>query len=185
MTDTSDMQLGQLLNVGKGGKFVPISKTDGSPVYIQFGPLDVLFEPSGYDGDTSRVELCLVPNTEVDALVGAIDNWTVTSLSAESARLFGKHVATEDLAEQYMSPIRNNGKGYRMLRLKMNTTGPKAVSLWDQFRNPLTKPVESWKSHSVVVRAVVKGVWITNKDVGLTLQADQCMLTPKVVSCPF
>ena len=72
-----------------------------------------------------------------------------------------------------------------MLRLKMNTTGPKAVSLWDQFRQPLTKPIDSWKTHSVAVRAIVKGIWITNKDVGLTLQAEQCMLTPKIVSCPF
>ena len=185
MTDTSDMQMGQLLNVGKGGKFVPINKSDGLPVYLQFGPLDVLFEPSGYDGDTSRVELCLVPTPEVDATVGSIDDWCVTTLSAESARLFGKQIPAEELAEQYMSPIRNNGRGFRMLRLKMNTTGPRAVTLWDQFRKPITKPIESWKTHSVAVRAVVKGVWLTSKDVGLTLQAEQCMLTPEIVSCPF
>ena len=185
MMDTSDMHLGQLLNVGKGGKFVPITKGDGSPVYLQFGPLDVLFEPSGYDGDTSRVELCLTPTPEVEAIVGSIDDWTVTSLSAESARLFGKQIPAEDLAEQYLSPIRSNGRGFRMIRLKMNTTGPKAVTLWDQFRKTITKPIESWKAFNVTVRAVVKGVWLTNKDVGLTLQADQCMLSPKIVTCPF
>ena len=115
----------------------------------------------------------------------AFDAWSVETLSAESARLFGTNLDLEEVKRRYQPALRVHEKtGTTSIRCKMNLAGRSAVKCWDTFRNPRSLP-ESWISCAVTPQIALRGYWCMAKECGALLELQHAMLDEAVHECPF
>ena len=130
----------------------------------------VLWEPSDYsEPEATRVNICFAPSQEALKELKAFDDWSVETLSAESARLFGTNLDLEEVKRRYT--------GTTSLRCK-------AVKCLDTFRNPRSLP-ESWISCAVTPRIALGGYWCMGKECSALLEIQHAMLDEAVHECPF
>ena len=185
--DTNRLACQDTFTTAKGAKTIPLASRDGAAVQWQpREPMAVLWEPSAYnEPEATRVNISFSPSPEALKELKAFDDWSVETLSAESARLFGTNLDLEEVKRRYQPALRVHEKtGATSLRCKMNLAGRSAVKCWDTFRNPRSLP-ESWTSCAVTPRIALKGYWCMGKECGALLELQHAMLDEAVHECPF
>ena len=86
----NDLQIGALVTSSKGAKSAFISRGGGPAVWQPCDPMLPVFEPSSFDGKSSRLNLVLHVTPEQEAEVRALDEWCLAEVAKQSEQLFGK-----------------------------------------------------------------------------------------------
>ena len=75
-------------------------------------PMAVLWEPSAYnEPEATRVNISFAPSPEALKELHVFDAWSVETLSAESARLFGTNLDLEEVKRRCQPALRGQRKG--------------------------------------------------------------------------
>ena len=164
--DCSRLFCQDVIQTARGAKQIPLVLTDGGAVLWQpLGALTPLWEPSAYnEPEATRVNISFAPTQEVLEELRVFDEWSVDTLSSESARLFVTKLDREDVKRRYQSALKvQEQTGATSFRCKLNLAGRSAVECWDTFRN-LRSPPESWTNCAVNPRILLKGYWCMGKE---------------------
>ena len=186
--DTSRLACQDTYTSAKGAKQIPLAYLDGAAVQWQpRTPMSVLWEPGAYNDDAAtRLNICFAQTPEVLQELKRFDEWSVETLSAQSARLFGgTTLDQEEVRRRYQPALRIHEKtGSTSLRCKVNTSGRNAVKCWDTFRQSRSLP-ESWTTCACTPRIAVKSYWVMPKEMGPLLELQHAMLDEPMAECPF
>ncbi len=185
--DLGSLCLGDLVTTGKGAKQIPLLCASGESVLWQpKEALTVLFEPSAYNQpDASRVNLCLSVTPAVASSLTDFDEWCVTTLAAQSPKLFGSQLSVEEVRNRFQPTLRiHEASCSQSLRLKMNLSGRAAVRLWSPMGTQISAP-HSWSQCTARCRIRLKGFWLMSKDIGVVAEAVDVQLDSAETECPF
>ena len=178
--------LGALQSSGRGQKSIPILGSDGKPVYLYPGALEVPFNASAYQNpEASRVNLCYTPTKDFEEQIKALDAEVQKQLQKRLSEMFGTQAgAIEKQGEWYQSPLKTSSQGYVTVRTKTNLEGRHAVRCWNTRRESLEIPAD-WTLHQVRPKIWIRGVYIMGKEAGLILDTTDAQLEDIQRSCPF
>lgn len=185
--DLDSLNLGDVVITGKGAKQIPLTLASGEGVLWQpKDALPVLFEPSAYNQpDATRVNLCLSVTPAVASFLTDFDEWCVTTLAAQSPRLFGSQLSVEEVRNRFQPTLRvHEATGSQSLRLKMNLSGRASVRIWSPMGTPISAP-PSWVQCTARCRIRLKGFWIMAKEFGVVAEVVDVQLDSAETDCPF
>lgn len=180
--DVYGFSLADPVTTGKGAKFVPVK---AHPAWTP-GPLKILFEPGNFAGALGdRVNMVFAASPEIASQLRALDSYVKVHLERTSERVIGKKLSEADVNYRYKPLLKPSDKYEPSFKCKVNLV---KVRIWNNEKAPAEAP-ESWRGLMVHPRLLVKGLWITEKEFGLQLEATDLMLPDPeeetVIECPF
>ena len=156
---------------------MPALYTTGEPV--AFSPDEfhhIPFEPSAFnDPEAQRVNLCVTPSAALCDSIAALDEWCITTLSANPTTLLGVSLTPDQIRERYVSCLRTSEKGYKTLRSKINLSGRYSIQCYTPEKEKCVVP-ETWRGSLVQPRLLFKGCWIMGKDFGMLLETTHVLI---------
>jgi hypothetical protein len=185
--DLGSLVLDDVVTTGKGAKQIPLTTSSGEAVLWQpKEALTVLFHPSAYnDPEATRENLCLSVTPAVASSLTDFDEWCVTTLAAQSPKLFGSQLSVEEVRNRFQPTLRiHEASCSQSLRLKMNLSGRAAVRIWSPMGTPISAP-PSWSQCNARCRIRLKGFWIMAKEFGVVAEAVDVQLDSAETECPF
>ena len=186
--DLGSLCLGEVSVSGKGSKQIPLSTVSGEAVlWKPKDAMTVLFEPSAYNQpDATRVNLCLSVTPDIASSLADLDEWCVTTLAAQSPKLFGSQLSVEEVRHRFQPTLRTyEATGSQSLRLKMNLSGRAAVRIWNPMGTQISAP-PCWSQCSAKCRIRLKGFWLMGKnEIGLVAECLDVQLDTAEAECPF
>ena len=104
-TCESAIQLGDLTINAKGGKYVPLRRNGGPPVWQSAEWQKIIWHPAAFNDPTAkRVGLCLEPDEASTAQLWEIEQHLVRALTARSLsepKVFGKFLTETDVKDRF------------------------------------------------------------------------------------
>ncbi len=185
--DINAIRLGPLQTSSKGAKQAPLLYQNEKSIFTQLGPLSVCYEPSAFgDPTASRVNLVLSTNDAVETALSELDSRVVALLALDSAKYFGTNLTESQIRDRMQSSVRASEKSaYKTCRMKMNISGRNRVQLFAADKAPCEAP-ETWINASVVVRLLIKSIWLMNKEWGILFEAPAVQIVETCTAeCPF
>jgi len=178
---TLPLKLGLVLN-GKDVKTVQISAPDGEPLVLSpSSSLPLAYRVASFnDQSTTRLNLSLIPDEEIEKLIAALD----CGIQEQLPGLMPQLIAPGEKPPEYISPLASTPVTLRILRTKIMTTGSRAVRCWDEQKERIPIP-EDWLSYTVKPRICVRSLVLADNKLYPVLETTDAQLTPLQVSCPF
>ena len=147
-TCESAIQLGDLTINAKGGKYLPLRRSGGPPVWQSAEWQKIIWHPAAFnDPSAKRVGLCLEPEEASKAQLQEIEQHLVralTALSLSEPKVFGKFLTETDVKDRFQSCLKTSPRGGSYLKLKMDWG---RVRIWGpirrSWRSPATSPARS------------------------------------------
>ena len=186
--DFAQLAFGVLGTTTKGGRQLPALYTTGEPV--AFSPDEfhhIPFEPNAYNcPEAQRVTLCVTPSAALCDSIAALDEWCITTLSANPTTLLGVSLTPDQIRERYVSCLRTSEKGYKTLRSKINLSGRYSIQCYTPEKEKCAV-LETWRGSLVQPRLLFKGCWIMGKDYGMLLETTHVLIQEGGggEECPF
>ena len=138
-TCESAIQLGDLTINAKGGKYVPLRRNSGPPVWQS--AQKIIWYPAAFnDQSAMRVGLCLEPDEASKAQLQEIEQHLVralTALSLSEPKVFGKFLTETDVKDRFQSCLKTSPRGGSYLKLKMDLG---RVRMWGPNQEELAEP---------------------------------------------
>ena len=183
------LTVGETFTTGKGAKQIPISLDGESVLWQPKEWLTIPFEPSAYNNpEATRVNLVFnaAPGSATVESLRALDERSVNILAEHSEALLGQKISKEEMYKRFQLSVKTHeASGMMTWKVKMNTSGKTQTRLWDTFRNSLSCPPDCWTVCTAKCRVRVKGFWMMARELGLILEASDCMLDAAAAECPF
>ena len=114
-TCESAIQLGDLTINAKGGKYVPLRRNGGPPVWQSAEWQKIIWHPAAFnDPSAKRVGLCLEPDEASRAQLQEIEQHLVralTALSLSEPKVFGKFLTETDVKDRFQSCLKTSPRG--------------------------------------------------------------------------
>ena len=195
------LQLDEVIVSKAGAKRAQLRTADGKDVIFQ-PPclLNAPFGPSSFDKDPEARRQALEIRTWegdpegplLEQYFRELDAWALQYLSAHSERLLKKKLSPEQVAVGYTSALKEK-EGYRpLLRVKIDTSGPREVCYWTPEGEPAEAP-GSWRQASLRGRLHISNLWVMGGNYGLVVNCTDIQVVdedgrgsaaqPRV--CPF
>ena len=184
MFQEDPLQIGALVTSSKGAKSAFISRGGGPAVWQPCDPMLPVFEPSSFDGKSSRLNLVLHVTPEQEAEVRALDEWCLAEVVRQSEQLFGKALTVEQLTPCYQPCLKTSEKYPPNVRVKLNLDGNRAACFWDSNKQRTAAP-SSWLDAAIRPIIRIKAVWFMAKQFGIVLELTDAQITEVVPKCPF
>ena len=176
------LTIGEVSQNGKGAKTAPIYGTSASS-YIP-GELTVVWQPRSFNGEeTSRVSISFNTTPQLEADVTALEQWCMETVAQSPKCFFGQDLSPSQIKDRFNSLLKTSEKGYRSLRVKMNTSGKNVVRCWSQMAR--AEIPEDWTSCGVKPRVAFRGLWFSSKEWGILAEMTDAGVFKKVHECPF
>ena len=123
-TCESATQLGDLTINARGGKYVPLRRNGGPPVWQSAEWQKIIWHPAAFNDPTAkRVGLCLEPDEASTAQLQEIEQHLVralTALSLSEPKVFGKFLTETDVKDRFQSCLKTSPRGGSYLKLKLD-----------------------------------------------------------------
>ena len=105
----------------KGGVVIPIvSKSGGDVTWLLDQETSLPWAPSNLsDPESSRLNMCFHPNSQIEGLCDALDKWAIAELAKHSKRLLGKETSLEQVKILYQPSLKTSQKGCQHLKCKL------------------------------------------------------------------
>ena len=143
-TCESAIQLGDLTINAKGGKYVPLRRNGGPPVWQSAEWQKIIWHPAAFNDPTAkRVALCLEPDEASTAQLQEIEQHLVralTALSLSEPKVFGKFLTETDVKDRFQSCLKTSPRGGSYLKLKLDWG---RVRIWGPNQEELAEPGDS------------------------------------------
>ena len=114
-TCESAIQLGDLTINARGGKYVPLRRNGGPPVWQSAEWQKSIWHPAAFNDPTAkRVGLCLEPDEASTAQLQEIEQHLVsalTALSLSEPKVFGKFLTETDVKDRFQSCLKTSPRG--------------------------------------------------------------------------
>ena len=140
-TCESAIQLGDLTINAKGGKYVPLRRNGGPPVWQTAEWQKIIWHPAAFNDPTAkRVGLCLEPDEASTAQLQEIEQHLVralTALSLSEPKVFGKFLTETDVKDRFQSCLKTSPRGGSYLKLKLDWG---RVRIWGPNQEELAEP---------------------------------------------
>ena len=132
---------GDLTINAKGGKYVPLRRNSGPPVWQSAEWQKIIWHPAAFNDPTAmRVGLCLEPDEASKAQLQEIEQHLVralTALSLSEPKVFGKFLTEMDVKDRFQSCLKTSPRGGSYLKLKMDWG---RVRMWGPNQEELAEP---------------------------------------------
>ena len=169
-TCESAIQLGDLTINAKGGKYVPLRRNGGPPVWQSAEWQKIIWHPAAFNDPTAkRVGLCLEPDEASTAQLREIEQHLVralTALSLSEPKVFGKFLTETDVKDRFQSCLKTSPRGGSYLKL-----------------NP-----SNLAGRECRVRCELRQIWLMSNQCGLLLEVTDLQLKDYEAAgpaCPF
>ena len=140
-TCESAIQLGDLTINARGGKYVPLRRNGGPPVWQSAEWQKIIWHPAAFNDPTAkRVCLCLEPDEASTAQLQEIEQHLVralTALSLSEPKVFGKFLTETDVKDRFQSCLKTSPHGGSYLKLKLDWG---RVRIWGPNQEELAEP---------------------------------------------
>jgi hypothetical protein len=184
--DLKTLELGEPAVNAKGAKSVPFTANKLPVTFTPDTPLQVVYEPSGYnDPAAERVNLVMRMTPELLEELTALDVYIVGLLALNSVKVFGKPLTEEEVKAKYSPIVKTSDKGYPpTFKVKLNVGVARKVRVWDAEKRPISAP-EAWSQCTVVPKITLKSIWFLSKECGALLETTDVMIATSGGDCPF
>ena len=178
------IQLGDLTINAKGGKYVPLRRNGGPPVWQSAEWQKIIWHPAAFnDPSATRVGLCLEPDEASKAQLQEIEQHLVralTALSLSEPKVFGKFLTETDVKDRFQSCLKTSPRGGSYLKLKMDWG---RVRMWGPNQEELAEP-GNLAGRECRVRCELRQIWLMSNQCGVT---DLQLKTYEAAgpACPF
>ena len=187
-TCESAIQLGDLTINAKGGKYVPLRRNSGPPVWQSAEWQKIIWHPAAFnDPSATRVGLCLEPDEASKAQLQEIEQHLVralTALSLSEPKVFGKFLTETDVKDRFQSCLKTSPRGGSYLKLKMDWG---RVRMWGPTQEELAEP-GNFAGRECRVRCELRQIWLMSNQCGLLLEVTDLQLKTYEAAgpaCPF
>ena len=185
-TCESAIQLGDLTINAKGGKYVPLRRNGGPPVWQSAEWQKIIWHPAAFnDPSAMRVGLCLEPDEASKAQLQEIEQHLVRALTAlylSEPKVFGKFLTETDVKDRFQSCLKTSPRGGSYLKLKMDW-GRVRMSNQEELADP-----GNLAGRECRVRCELRQIWLTSNQCGLLLEVTDLQLKTYEAAgpaCPF
>ena len=184
--DLSALNVSDPVTSAKGTKTAALS-CGGKPIIWQPEAQTVVFEPSAFQNpEATRVNLIMHASTMATQTLNAIDQEIIAYCTEHSARLFGKVMSHDEVANRYCPCLKHAAKeGYEpTFKAKILLSGRGQLKCWGNDKTLRHAP-ETWIGCAVQPRLALRCLWIMPKEFGCLFECSDVMLTEAEESCPF
>ena len=175
-TCESAIQLGDLTINARGGKYVPLRRNGGPPVWQSAEWQKIIWHPAAFNDPTAkRVGLCLEPDEASTAQLQEIEQHLVralTALSLSEPKVFGKFLTETDVQDRFQSCLKTSPRGGSYLKLKLDWG---RVRIWGPNQEELAEPGDL-AGRECKVRCELRQVWVMSNQCGLLLEVTDLQL---------
>ena len=175
-TCESAIQLGDLTINARGGKYVPLRRNGGPPVWQSAEWQKIIWHPAAFNDPTAkRVGLCLEPDEASKAQLQEIEQHLVralTALSLSEPKVFGKFLTETDVKDRFQSCLKTSPRGGSYLKLKLDWG---RVRIWGPNQEELAEPGDL-AGRECKVRCELRQVWVMSNQCGLLLEVTDLQL---------
>ena len=157
-TCESAIQLGDLTINARGGKYVPLRRNGGPPVWQSAEWQKIIWHPAAFNDPTAkRVGLCLEPDEASTAQLREIEQHLVralTALSLSEPKVFGKFLTETDVKDRFQSCLENEPARRLVPQAEAGLGGESASGgpTRRSWRSPATSPAGSARSGASCAR---------------------------------
>ena len=171
-TCESAIQLGDLTINARGGKYVPLRRNGGPPVWQSAEWQKIIWHPAAFNDPTAkRVGLCLEP-----------DEASTAQLQEIEPKVFGKFLTETDVKDRFQSCLKTSPRGGSYLKLKLDWG---RVRIWGPNQEELAEPGDL-AGRECKVRCELRQVWVMSNQCGLLLEVTDLQLNEAAGPvCPF
>ena len=167
------LQLADVYTTSRGSKTCRLRGADGSDVVYTSsadGGLAAPFGMSSFDKSSAVTRMCLDIRLDCErtlAYFGAIDEWAVSYLAANSDRIFNKTLSMEQ-TRAGCHPCVKRKEGYAPL-LKAKISAEPGTSHFCDESGVERRPPDDWRNARMQFRLRLSHVWIMNGAFGLVI----------------
>jgi len=185
--DLSKWHLADVATSSKGQKTCQLTN-DHKPIAFHLGSrLRTRFGASSFDKNVESIrknlDFDVTCDKQICALLKRIDDWAIQYIFDNAAKILKKAMSKDVIKENYKPLLTQYGDTMRV-RTKINTSGHRVCSCWDEDRNPRELP-EDWLNAEYDVQVSLPQLWIMGSSFGLTMETTNLLVRPIEVECPF
>ena len=183
----SKWHLADVATSSKGQKTCQLTN-DHKPIVFPLGSrLRTRFGASSFDKNVESIrknfDFDVTCHKQICALLKQIDDWAIQYIFDHAANIFKKAMSKDVIKENYKPLLTQYGDTMRV-RTKINTSGHRVCSCWDEDRNPRDLP-EDWLNAEYDVQVSLPQLWIMGSSFGLTMETTNLLVRPIEIECPF
>ena len=185
--DLSKWHLADVTTSSKGQKASQLTN-DHKPIVFPLGSrLRTRFGASSFDKNVESIrknfDFDVTCDKQICALLKQIDDWAIQYIFDNAVKIFKKAMSKDVIKENYKPLLTQYGDTVRV-RTKINTSGHRVCTCWDEDRIHRDLPEELLNAE-YDVQVSIPQLWIMGSSFGLTMETISLLVRPILNDCPF